>query len=100
MAMVILGFSLGLAGGRLMAGASLAVSPEEQGAVAGVAGSCGPLGFTLGPLLGGALYQINSSLPYAVAACMYLLLFIAMRWIGRRVTAHEGATVPVSSSGD
>ncbi len=67
-AMMILGFGMGMAGPGFMAGASLAVSPQEQGSVAGVAGSCGPLGFTLGPLLGGALYQINGALPYAVAA--------------------------------
>lgn len=87
-AMMILGFGMGMAGPGFMAGASLAVSPQEQGSVAGVAGSCGPLGFTLGPLLGGALYQINGALPYAVAAAMYLVLFIAMRWIGRRVAVH------------
>jgi MFS family permease len=87
-AMMILGFGMGMAGPGFMAGASLAVSPQEQGSVAGVAGSCGPLGFTLGPLLGGALYQINSALPYAVAAAMYLVLFVAMRWIGRRVAVH------------
>lgn len=87
-AMMILGFGMGMAGPGFMAGASLAVSPQEQGSVAGVAGSCGPLGFTLGPLLGGALYQINGALPYAVAAAMYLVLFVAMRWIGRRVAVH------------
>jgi MFS family permease len=88
-AMMILGFGMGMAGPGFMAGASLAVSPQEQGSVAGVAGSCGPLGFTLGPLLGGALYQINGALPYAVAAAMYLVLFVAMRWIGRRVAVHD-----------
>jgi MFS family permease len=87
-AMMILGFGMGMAGPGFMAGASLSVSPQEQGSVAGVAGSCGPLGFTLGPLLGGALYQINGALPYAVAAAMYLVLFVAMRWIGRRVAVH------------
>ncbi len=87
-AMMILGLGMGMAGPGFMAGASLAVSPQEQGSVAGVAGSCGPLGFTLGPLLGGALYQINGALPYAVAAAMYLVLFVAMRWIGRRVAVH------------
>jgi MFS family permease len=87
-AMMILGLGMGMAGPGFMAGASLAVSPQEQGSVAGVAGSCGPLGFTLGPLLGGALYQINSALPYAVAAVMYLLLFVSMHWIGKRVAVH------------
>ena len=53
-AMMTLGIGMGLAGPGFMAGAYLAVSPEEQGSVAGVAGSCGPLGFTIGPLIGGA----------------------------------------------
>ena len=88
-AMGILGFGMGLAGPGFMAGASLAVAPHEQGAVAGVAGSCGPLGFTIGPLAGGVLYQIDPALPYASAAGMYLLLFISMRWIGRRVAVHR-----------
>jgi MFS family permease len=83
-AMMIQGFGMGLAGPAFMAGASLAVSPEEQGAVAGVAGSCGPLGFTLGPLIGGLLYQLSAPLPYAVAAVVYVVLFAAMGWIARR----------------
>jgi MFS family permease len=87
-AMMILGLGMGMAGPGFMAGASLAVSPQEQGSVAGVAGSCGPLGFTLGPLLGGALYQINSALPYAVACGDVSLLFVSMHWIGKRVAVH------------
>jgi len=83
--MMIMGLGMGLAGPGFMAGASLAVAAEEQGAVAGVAGSCGPLGFTLGPLLGGALYQVDSALPYAFAAVVYVALFAAMGWIGKRV---------------
>ncbi|MBX3706394.1 MAG: MFS transporter [Pseudomonadales bacterium] len=82
---MIMGLGMGLAGPGFMAGASLAVSAEEQGAVAGVAGSCGPLGFTIGPLIGGALYQLDSAAPYAVAALVYVLLFAAMGRIGRRL---------------
>ncbi|MCC5887957.1 MAG: MFS transporter [Gammaproteobacteria bacterium] len=88
-AMMIQGFGMGLAGPGFMAGASLAVSPQEQGSVAGVAGSCGPLGFAIGPLLGGALYQFGPALPYVVAAGVYVLLFASMFWIGRRVTVHR-----------
>ncbi|MFP6808168.1 MAG: MFS transporter [Pseudomonadales bacterium] len=88
-AMMILGFGMGLAGPGFMAGASLAVSAEEQGAVAGVAGSCGPLGFTIGPLLGGLLYQFNPVLPYAFAAGVYVILMIFMQWLGRSVTEHS-----------
>lgn len=88
LAMGVLGLGMGLAGPGFMAGASLAVPPEEQGAVAGVAGSCGPLGFTIGPLTGGALYQVAPQLPYALTAGMYAVLFIAMFWLAGRVTQH------------
>jgi MFS family permease len=75
LAMCILGLGMGLAGPGFMAGASVAVSSEEQGAVAGVAGSCGPLGFTVGPLLGTYLYSIDGALPYWFAFISYFLLF-------------------------
>lgn len=88
-AMAVLGFGMGLAGPGFMAGASLAVSSEEQGAVAGVAGSCGPLGFTIGPLIGGALYQVEPVLPYAVATGLYVLLFAFMQLLKRRITVHS-----------
>jgi predicted MFS family arabinose efflux permease len=88
-AMMIMGLGMGLAGPGFMAGASLAVSPEEQGAVAGVAGSCPPLGFTIGPLVGGVMYQFEPALPYAFAAGVYLLLVLFMYWVRRRITEHE-----------
>lgn len=89
LAMGVFGIGMGLAGPGFMAGASLAVSPEEQGSVAGVAGSCGPLGFTIGPLVGGALYQLAPGLPYAFAAAMYAVLFVLMFRLARRVTVHQ-----------
>jgi len=87
-AMVILGLGTGLAGPGFTAGASLAVSPAEQGAVAGVAGSCGPLGFTLGPALGGVMYQYSPTLPYAFAAGLFILLLASTQWLARRVVVH------------
>jgi len=68
-----------------MAGVSLALSAEVQGAVVSVAGSCGPLGFTIGPALGGAMYQLAPALPYAFAAAMYVVLLVAMGALQRRV---------------
>lgn len=88
LAMAIQGFGMGLAGPGFMAGASLAVSPEEQGAVAGVAGSCGPLGFTIGPLVGGLMYQYDPTLPYYFAAGVYVILMLFMQLLGNRVTEH------------
>lgn len=76
LSMCILGLGMGLAGPGFMAGVSVAVSSDEQGAVAGIAGACGPLGFTVGPLLGTYLYSIDGALPYWFAFGCYLLLFI------------------------
>jgi MFS family permease len=76
LSMCVLGLGMGLAGPGFMAGASIAVSSDEQGAVAGVAGSCPPLGFTVGPLLGTYLYSIDGALPYWFAFGSYFILFI------------------------
>lgn len=89
--MMVLGFGMGLAGPGFMAGASLAVTPEEQGSVAGVAGSCGPLGFTIGPMVGGLLYQTNPVLPYAFAAGMYVVLLIFMQVIAGSMAKRAAA---------
>lgn len=76
LAMCILGLGMGLAGPGFMAGASVAVSSEEQGAVAGLAGACPPLGFTVGPLLGTYLYSVDGALPYWFAFASYFFLFL------------------------
>jgi MFS family permease len=73
-AMCLQGAAMGLAGPAFMAGASMAVTAEEQGSVAGVAGSCGPLGFTIGPLVGGFFYQIDPTLPYWFTVAIYIPL--------------------------
>ena len=76
LSMCILGLGMGLAGPGFMAVVSVAVSSQEQGAVAGVAGSCPPLGFTVGPLLGTYLYSIDGALPYWFAFASYFILFL------------------------
>ena len=89
LAMMIQGLGMGLAGPAFMAGASLAVSADEQGAVAGVAGSCAPLGFAIGPMIGGALYQFGPAAPYAFAAGIYVVLLLSMGWLGARVVRGD-----------
>ncbi|TVS11804.1 MAG: MFS transporter [Gammaproteobacteria bacterium] len=74
--MALMGLGMGMAAPGFMAGASLAVRQDEQGAVAGVTSACPPLGFTIGPLLGTALYQIDPQLPYLVTTCLYVPLAI------------------------
>ncbi len=76
LSMCILGLGMGLAGPGFMAGASVAVSSQEQGAAAGIAGACPALGFTVGPILGTYLYSLNGALPYAFAFVSYILLFL------------------------
>ncbi len=84
-AMVMQGAGMGIAGPAFMAGCSLAVSPEEQGAVAGVAGSCGPLGFTIGPLVGGFMYQFEPTLPYWFTFAVYIPMFGFVIWMNQRL---------------
>jgi MFS family permease len=85
LSMCILGLGMGLAGPGFMAGVSVAVSSEEQGAVAGIAGACGPLGFTVGPLLGTYLYSIDGALPYWFAfACYFLLFFFTLKFSDKK----------------
>ena len=83
MAFGIMGFGMGLAAPGLMAGASLAVPAENQGAVAGLAASCGPLGFTIGPVIGGAIYQLSPMATYLFAASIYLSLSLFLIRIKR-----------------
>jgi MFS family permease len=90
LSMCILGVGMGLAGPGFMAGASVAVSSEEQGAVAGIAGACGPLGFTVGPLLGTYLYSIDGALPYWFAfACYFLLFLFTLKFSDKKKTAKH-----------
>lgn len=81
LAMFVQGLGMGLAGPGFMAGASLAVSSKEQGAVAGVAASCPPLGFAIGPLLGTFLYSLDPTYPYWFSCVIYLLLSVFVFWV-------------------
>jgi len=75
--MAFLGAGLGLCMPAISAGASLAVTPEEQGGAAGLISACPALGFIAGPICAGALYQINGSLaPLFSAAVFFVLLVI------------------------
>lgn len=74
--MGLMGLGMGMAAPGFMAGASLAVSQEEQGAVAGVTAACPPLGFTIGPLLGTGLYQLDPHLPYLLTTALYIPLAV------------------------
>ena len=74
--MTFFGMGMGLAGPGYSASATLTVSREEQGALAGLLAAAPGLGFVFGALLGGFLYGVNPVSPYAVAAIVTLLLAI------------------------
>ena len=67
---------MGLASPAFGTGASLTVTNDEQGALAGIVGSVGALGFLFGPLLGGFFYSLHHALPYALAAALLVLLMV------------------------
>ena len=80
----VLGLGLGMVSPGFTAGASLAVGPNEQGAVSGLVSSCPAAGFVLGPIFGTSLYQIDHTLPYICSLVLMLPLTLYVWWFGRR----------------
>lgn len=76
--MALLGTGLGLCMPALAAGASLAVTAEEQGAAAGLISSCPAIGFVVGPISAGALYQIHGPLAPLFSATVFFLVLIGL----------------------
>jgi MFS family permease len=76
--MALLGTGLGLCMPAIAAGASLAVTAEEQGAAAGLISSCPAIGFVAGPICAGALYQIHGPLAPLFSATVFFLVLIAL----------------------
>lgn len=69
--MAFMGTGLGISMPSISAAASMAVSPEEQGAVAGLVASSPAIGFVAGPIIAGGLYQWQP----AYAATFSVLVF-------------------------
>lgn len=76
LAMIIYGASMGLFGPGFSAAASLRVSRNEQGSLAGLVASAPGLGFVIGPLLGALCYRWDITAPYWFAAASILLLLL------------------------
>lgn len=66
------GLGIGLAFPACLAMASLAVGPDEQGALAGLTSAVPALGSIIGPVLGTGLYQLHPQLPYLANALLLL----------------------------
>ena len=84
--MAFMGLGTGMAMPSIMAAASMAVSPEEQGAVAGIVASCPAIGFVVGPVAGGVLYQYSPAWPSAFSGVVFILVFVLMQ-LSRRQSA-------------
>ncbi len=76
--MAFMGTGLGLSMPSISAGASLAVTPEEQGAVAGLVASCPAAGFVIGPVAAGWLYQQDATWASMFSAIVFVLLLFIM----------------------
>jgi len=58
------------------AGASLAVTPKEQGSVAGVVGGVAVIGNVFGPMLGTWLYELRHSAPFLLNGAMMAAVLV------------------------
>jgi MFS family permease len=76
-ALLLIGFGFGMARPGFTSAASLAVTAEEQGAVAGILGGASATGFIAGPVVG-AMYDASPFLPYAFGAVALVGLFAYM----------------------
>ena len=76
--MAFLGTGLGLCMPAISAGASLAVTPDEQGAAAGLVSSCPAIGFVAGPICAGALYQVHPPLAPLFCAGVFFLVLVLL----------------------
>jgi MFS family permease len=76
-ALALSGLGFGMARPGFVSGASLAVEPHEQGAVAGIIGGASATGFIFGPLIGW-MYERSPFAPYWFGAILMVMLFVAM----------------------
>ncbi len=76
-AYAIIGIGGGLINPGLLAGASLRVGPDHQGAVAGVVAAGMGAGYIVGPMLGTYLFSINLFYPFLCAAGIALISMLA-----------------------
>ena len=74
--MTIAGLGAGLATPGFNAAASLAVSPQEQGAAMGLAGSAAAAGFIFAPPLAISLYGLEPQAPYIFTSLLAAGLFV------------------------
>lgn len=75
-ALMMSGLGFGMLRPGFAAAASLAVSQDEQGAIAGLTGGASAAGFIFAPLVGNLLYSWSKPMPYALGAVLLVGLLI------------------------
>lgn len=93
--MLLFGFGMGMVVPGFTVSATYTVTPEDQGALAGLSSSATALGVVFGPLLSGYLYHFSTSLNFWLAAVSLALLWLfslsirmpEKSWIQPSVTA-------------
>ena len=75
-ALVLSGLGFGMLRPGFAAAASLSVSADEQGAVAGLTGGASAAGFIFAPLIGNALYSWSQDYPYWLGTALMLVLLV------------------------
>ncbi len=68
--MSLMGIGLGLTMPNVYSGASLTVESYDQGAISGLVASVPSMGFIIGPVLAGSLYQISPTYPHWFATAI------------------------------
>jgi len=81
--MSIIGLGMGLGTPGYTAAASLNSDSESQGAAVGLAMVAPGLGFSIGPFLGGFLYESSPSLPFLAILPIFFLVFLIASYINK-----------------
>ena len=87
--MAMFGFGVGLVMPGFSAAASYTVHSREQGNLSGLIGSIAGMGFVIGPIMGGAIYNLHLSGPCILAAIS--LSFLSVYVSINKKFSHLGA---------
>lgn len=89
----LFGIGAGLMLPGFMTGASLAVSPDQQGGIAGLVGMVQGLASVVAPLLSTSLYRLDKHLPYSVVAAFLIILSVVLLTgtLRSRMTSEEAS---------
>ena len=82
--MAIIGLGMGLGTPGYTAAASLNADSKSQGAAVGLAMVAPGLGFSIGPVIGGFLYELSPSLPFWSIIPIFFLIFFIAFYIDKR----------------